>query len=353
MRSPGPARRRILFVETFGGAVYDDRALGQAGPAIGGSETTLVRIACGLAATHHVDVVQYVRKEPRDGGDVRWHPWSALRQLARAADAIVVQRHDELAPRLRRFALRTPIFLWNHDSIDYAELPPPSFKADREALLHGLAGVTRVCLSPFHAANQAEALQRQRRLPGPPSPRIRVIPNPVVVYPPDPRPPLDRDKLVYCSSPTDRLPMILAAFAAARAEMPSLRLHLASPRYDPIREEDLPADRRGIVLMGSLPQPELHRQLSDALCLFYPQWVVPEAFGLVFAEAHALGTPALAHDFGAAVDLLTPDERLDARDLSAVVARVRAWRDGARPQVSANPALTLEAVLGQWRELLG
>ncbi|MCW1381428.1 glycosyltransferase [Novosphingobium sp. KCTC 2891] len=344
--------RRVLFVDSQSEVPYDERSPGDPACAIGGSEATLARIAAGLATDRHIDVVQMARTEHHHGGGVHWHPWSALAELAARADAIVVQRHDALAPRLRRWSRTARIVLWLHDSIDLAGAPSSTLRAELRALTYRMVGVTRVCVSPFHAENVRAALDLGRMAPRLFRPDIRVICNPVIAHAPDPCPPLDRDKLVYCSAPTNRLPMILDAFAAVRAAIPSMRLHLACPAYDQFDPEALPPDS-GVVAMGPLPQTRLHAELADALCLFYPQSNVAEAFGLVFAEAHALGTPALAHDFGAARDLLSPEERIDARDIPAVVARIIAWRDGARPAVARNPAFALETILDQWRGLLG
>lgn len=342
-------RRRLLFVDSQSEVAYDETSPGNPAHAIGGSEATLVRVACGLGMGFAVDVVQKARTVLHEGGGVRWHPWDALDRLAAQVDTIVVQRHDALALPLRRRNRRARIVLWLHDSIDLARAPAGTVRAELRALTFAALKVTRVCVSPFHAANFRAALDLGRLAPALFPPDIHVICNPVIAHLPDPRPPLDRDKLVYCSAPTGRLPMVLDAFAAVRAAIPSMRLHVASPAYDVADAADAP---EGVTFLGALSQARLHAELSDALCLFYPQWKVAEAFGLVFAEAHALGTPALAHDFGAAVDLLSPEERLDARDLPAVVARIKAWRDGARPQVAANPAFALDAVLDQWRALL-
>lgn len=342
-------RRRILFVDSQSEVAYDESSPGDPAQPIGGSEATLVHVARGLAGDFAVDVVQQARTAAHVGGGVSWHPWDALDRLAAQADAIVIQRHDALAPRLRRRNRRARIVLWLHDWVDPDTAPRGRLRAELRALVYRVVGVTRVCVSPAHAANVAQALDCDRLVPGLFRPDIRVIYNPVVVHRPQPAPPVDRDRLLFASAPWKGIEQVLEAFAAVRNAIPSMRLSIASPAYDVADAARAP---EGVTFLGALPQDRLHAELAAALCLFGPQAKVPETFGLVFAEAHALGTPALAHDFGAAVNLLAPEERLDARDLPAVVARIEAWRAGARPQVAANPAFALDTVLAQWRALL-
>ena len=60
----------------------------------------------------------------------------------------------------------------------------------------------------------------------------------------------------------------------------------------------------GVEFLGPLPQAHVHQEVRSALCTFFPNFVIPETFGLVFAESHALGTPVLTVDCGAAREVL-------------------------------------------------
>ncbi len=82
--------------------------------------------------------------------------------------------------------------------------------------------------------------------------------------------------------------------------------------------------------------------------MFYPSNKVPETFGIVFLESHAVGTPVLAHHHGSAVEFLTTDETLDATDDAAVEARIALWRSGGRPAPRLDDKLRIEAVLQRW-----
>jgi glycosyltransferase involved in cell wall biosynthesis len=122
--------------------------------------------------------------------------------------------------------------------------------------------------------------------------------------------------------------------------------------------------------------------VRGALCTFFPNFVIPETFGLVFAESHALGTPVLTLDCGAALEVLgDPQEVLPLKRayrlyeaaagrlpgrwraaparlaaaaglFDAYIERIRAWRSGRRPHAVPDPRFRLSTVTAQWRALL-
>src|SRR5581483_2147599 len=59
--------------------------------------------------------------------------------------------------------------------------------------------------------------------------------------------------------------------------------------------------------------------------VFYPKFVLPETFGLVFAEASAVGTPVLTHDCGAAAEVLA-----DPRQVLPIAPAARRYERLAR-----------------------
>src|SRR4029077_5404911 len=83
-----------------------------------------------------------------------------------------------------------------------------------------------------------------------------------------------------------------------RRRIPSLRLLVGNPAY----KRGHAAGRGGVEYLGPQPQAQMHAVVRGALCTFAPNFVLPETFGLVYAESKALGTPVLAHDCGAAAE---------------------------------------------------
>jgi len=188
----------------------------------------------------------------------------------------------------------------------------------------------------------------------------------------------DPDKLVFFSSPNKGLKYTLDAFRELRRQIPGLRLVVGNPGYKVRRS--VPLD--GVEYLGPQPQARMHFEVRSALCTFFPNFVIPETFGLVLAESNALGTPVLTHDCGAAAEVLADAgqilpvragqrayERLlthvppawrrgPARVAAALglfdayVDRIRAWRSGGRPRVGPDPRFRLGAVVPEWRELL-
>jgi glycosyltransferase involved in cell wall biosynthesis len=190
--------------------------------------------------------------------------------------------------------------------------------------------------------------------------------------------PVDERKLVFLSSPNKGLKFTLDAFRAVKKAMPDMRLVVGNPGY----KAGVATRLDGVEYLGPQPQHHIHAQARTALCTFFPNFVVPETFGLVFAESQALGTPVLTHDCGAALEVLgDPAQALPVtaakrfyeallggcpagwRGGPASVAaalglfdiyvdRIRAWREGARPVTGPDPRFSLVTVAQRWRELL-
>jgi len=136
-------------------------------------------------------------------------------------------------------------------------------------------------------------------------------------------------------------------------------------------------------LLGPQPQARIHAEARSALCTFVPNFVIPETFGLVFAEsprpghagAHSRlrrgagsrrrpaagvatypGVPPLRGCGGqpaatlAAAAGAAGGERAGLFD--AYLERIRAWRGGERPRTGPDPRFRLSTVTEQWRALL-
>ncbi len=346
---------RVLFIDAASPVRYSAASLDDPQTRIGGAEITTIRIAGGLAQTHEVMVAQATRPSGEqlveDG--VTWASLEEGLAGASGADHVVVLRRlgDAVRARVRGRAPR--VSLWYHDWIpdgsDDAGLVARTrtrAKNSVRAALHLLFGIGIVAVSHTHAGNLSSALQGSL-LPGVLTRRLRpeVIYNPIAATRPAGDRPVDPDKLIYCSAPWKGLGMVLAHFAGLRERFPDLRLVVASPGYDRLTDSTLPD---GVEYVGTLGQRELLEEISTSLCVFYPANKVPETFGIIFLESHAVGTPVLAHRFGSAVEFLAPEETLDATDAGAVAERIALWRGGGRPEPRLDDALRLEAVVQSW-----
>jgi len=349
----------VLFFDPVCDQPYDTQTLRR--QAMGGTEATVVRVADALGAL----VVQH----NRTSANGRYLPPRGDPTITQ----VIVNRDSRALPWVRQLYPNARVHLWLHDRVR-----PRSKRARRIAadapLLRELA-VRVICVSD----TQRLAVEAALRWMGV-SDRVsaRTIYNPVDD---DLRPDgsaIDERKLVFLSSPNKGLKFTLDAFRAVRRAMPDMRLVVGNPGYktgDTTRLE-------GVEYLGPQPQQRIHAEVRTALCTFFPNFVIPETFGLVLAESRALGTPVLTHDCGAALEVLgdaaqvlpataakrvyegllggwpTGSRRWPARAAAALglfdiyVERIRAWRAGSRPVTGPDPRFRLAVVAQHWREML-
>jgi glycosyltransferase involved in cell wall biosynthesis len=349
----------ILFFDPACDRPYDTETLRR--QAMGGAEATVVRIADALEAL----VVQH----NRTSASGRYLP----PRRDPAITHVVVNRDARVLPTVRGLYPNARMHLWLHDRVR-----PRSKRARRLAadanIMRDLA-VKVICVSDTQR-QAVEAALRWMRVDD----RVCActIYNPVDDELRPDGSPIDDRKLVFLSSPNKGLKFTLDAFRAVRRAMPDVRLIVGNPGYK--AGEIAPVE--GVEYLGPQPQHRIHAEVRTALCTFSPNFVIPETFGLVFAESRALGTPVLAHDCGAAREVLadpaqvlpvTAAKRLyegllggcptgwrggPARVAAALglfevyVERIRAWRAGGRPLTGPDPRFRLSTVTQRWRELL-
>ena len=349
----------VLFWDPSCLRPYDTRTV--LNEAIGGSESSLSRIADALDA--------YVIQHNREEACGRYRPPGRIPGITH----VVISRDLRALPGVREIYPDARYTLWVHDQIN-----PGSTRGRRlasmAAVLRDLS-ITIVCVSDAQRRGVEATLRCMdvgERV------RAQTIYNPVDgTLTPDGSP-VDRDKLVFFSSPNKGLKFTLDAFRAMRRQMPELRLLVANPGY----KTDRSARIQGVSWLGPQPQARIHAEVRTALCTFCPNFVIPETFGLVFAESMALGTPVLTHDCGAASEVIGDREQLlpvthwhrayeralggmsshfrsgPARLAAQLglfdpyIERIRAWRAGERPRTGPDPRFALMAVADRWRELL-
>jgi len=350
----------VLFFDPSCQHPYDTRTLQQ--KATGGTEASVTRVADALGAF----VMQHNRTEAYGS----YLPPGKIGGI----EHVVLNRDSRALPTIRALYPNARVYLWVHD-----QLNPGSKRGRRLAStaqhLRDLA-VTVVCVSDSQRRG-VEATLRRIRVDDKVS--ARTIYNPVDdrLRPDDT--PFDERKLVFFSSPNKGLAYTLDAFRALRRRMPDLRLQVGNPGYKIRRSAQI----EGVEYLGPQPQERIHREVRGALCTFFPNFVLPETFGLVFAESKAVGTPILTHDCGAAAEIVgdprqvipvtgtqrayewaltkfSPAWRAGPAKLAdqfglfdAYIERIREWRSQGRPQVGPDPRFGLTAVAGQWRAMLG
>ena len=338
---------------------YDTRTLQQ--QAMGGTEATVTRVADALEAL----VVQHNRTESYGRYRVPEKDTGVTR--------VIVNRDSRALARVRELYPNARTYLWLHD-----QFKPGSKRARWLAstadLMREMA-VTVLCVSDTQRHNVEAALRTMHIA----DLRTHTVYNPIEDGLAPDASPVDVNKLVFFSSPNKGLKFTLDSFRYLRRCIPEMRLVVGNPGYK-IRKS---VHIDGVEYLGPQPQARMHAEVRTALCTLFPNFVIPETFGLVFAESNALGTPVLTCDCGAAAEVLgdrsqilpvTVGARVYERLLTHVspkwregpakvaaamgmfepyVERIRSWRGGGRPRVAADPRFRLSAVTAQWRELLG
>ena len=329
--------------------------------AIGGSESSLSRVADALDA--------YVIQHNRTQAEGRYRPPGIIPGITH----VVVSRDPRALRSVRELYPDAQLHMWMHDQIH-----PGSTRGRRLASMADMLrdlSVTIVCVSDAQRRGVEATLQRMdvgERV------AARTIYNPIDgALQPDGSP-VDRDKLVFFSSPNKGLKYTLDAFRELRRQLPAMYLVVGNPGY----KTDNAAHIDGVRWIGPQPQARIHAEVRTALCTFCPNFVIPETFGLVFAESMALGTPVLTHDCGAASEVIgdramvlpvthcqrayeqafgklssrvrSGPARMAARMglFDPYIERIRAWRDGDRPHTGPDPRFALATVADQWRNLL-
>lgn len=333
---------RVLFSDTVDPQPYDPGLLAAKG--FGGTAQAVVRVAEGLAATGGIEVcVEQRARAERARFAARYEP---VADRGFDPTHVVVLRNASELPAMRVRYPRAKLLAWHHD----LQLDQEPYIGGCRALV--LAGATAVCVSRFHRQQLVELLTKVFPAASDLGALVRVVYNPIDD---DLRPddtPVQRDKLIFMSSPHKGLPLTLRLFSDFRRhdELRGMQLYVANPGY--LRTRDTSA-WQNVVNLGPIAHRELLRHVRESLCAFHCNAVYPETFGLVHAECHAVGTPFLSSTLGANPELMEhPEECMDLQDASAVLERIAHWRRGNRPQVRGRGEFRTSAVVAQWLALL-
>jgi glycosyltransferase involved in cell wall biosynthesis len=159
------------------------------------------------------------------------------------------------------------------------------------------------------------------------------------------------NKACFFSSPHKGFELTLNCFEQFKnfPELKDMELHVANPGYYASAETSVP----GVVNHGALSHKQVMDVVADSLCVLHLNNVFPETFGLVHAEANALGVPVITSRMGANLEVLDhPQELMDVANFKAVIERVKAWKSHGRPKVRMNAVFQLNKILNEWEEVL-
>jgi glycosyltransferase involved in cell wall biosynthesis len=307
-------------------------------PGIGGTETTVAHVATGLAAAgERVVIAQHNRTENCNERGVDYVRFEDIGRARRYSRVIVIRTAAGLEWARTRFKA-AELFFWIHNPPDLIAQFASNVRATSPRVITN---------SKWHARITKSALSGARS-----KAQVLHVYNPIDDELCPDETPVRRNQLLFCSSPHKGLDLVLLHFQAASRELGDLELRITNPGYFRL-DRDLLRSQPNIKLLGPLSHERVVREMRSSLCVFFPNFRVPETFGIIFAEANAVGTPVLAHRFGAAAEVLGDGEQVvDARSLAQTTERLRDWHRGSRPKVQTNPAFRFRNVLKRWQDVL-
>lgn len=328
---------RILFVDPCCPKPYSPKIL-ETEP-LGGTEASVVRVAEGLRAKGLAVAARQHCRTKDTPDDSEYYTYFGTDYSFTPTHVVVLRAPMALYQARKQFP-NAKLYLWCHDIFG-----GPGWAEGFKAMVD--TQTVPIVVSEWHKTNMYDTMRSLKLEYGIPCRRIY---NPVAddLVPDDTT--VDREKLVFFSSPHKGLEHTLKIFAQFQEfpELKDMKLYIANPGYFP----DHKTEQKNVINLGALTHSEVIDQVRSSLCVFHLNNVFPETFGLVHAESNAVGTPFLSSRLGATPELADhPAELIDVQDARAVIERIKQWKTG-RPKVRGNANFRLKNVVRDWLELL-
>ena len=323
---------------------------------LGGTESTILRVARELAREHSVYISQLNRTERyAEKGITYIHHAEGLAQKEFIADIVIIRSKYRLLTDYRLNYPKAKMFVWAHNFQEIEIL------GRRHRIIKTQAKV--ICVSQSHRDHIDKIFNgalswffrllafRFEKVP------VTYIYNVIDSAYTKTDGVHDKNKLFYFSTPNKGLKEVLNHFSALLKKAPNYHLYIAGATLEQLDSFDLDHKllaSNSVTVLGRLPKSEIISHLRSSFCVFYPQHVHAETFGLVYVEANCVGTPVLVHRFGAAAEVITNTEQfVDGRSSEAVVNKMLDWQKNGRPEVSCLEKTKLSYVVSRWKEVLG
>lgn len=331
---------RVVILDLVAPKPYD--ALTSQEVAQGGTESTVARVAESLAATgtYEVLVAQHNRKEEGRGKAI-YCSVEDLEGIHKSPHAVIALRTPKGIPWLKNQWGDSRLFLWCHDE-NYGDIV-----AHHEILSETKTKIIGV--SRYHKLRIQDALLTQCGFPK--GITVDFVYNPIADdLKPSPDRVTDENAFVFFSSPHKGLDHTLEMFKHIRRKWEKSKLYVANPGY----YEGTQINMAGVSPLGELAHPEMMKRLETAWCVLHLNYAFPETFGIVHAEAQALGVPVLTSAVGANREILSlpMEQTCYVAYPEYVIERLEKWKRQGRPEVYAKPEFRQSAVTANWLRVL-
>jgi glycosyltransferase involved in cell wall biosynthesis len=325
---------RILLIDPVCPTPYALKTLEE--KTLGGTEATCIRLCRELAKRDKVYLVQRNRTERLVEDGITYLPHDSIQPDAQVC---ITLRDSNVLKAARARLPGIKHYLWMHDTVSGAY---------RDYLLDTLPG-HKCDFIVGSMWQQAQLIDGFGPRFDPKNWTIKLIPNFIEDYCTRGEITYDPYKLIFTSSPHKGLDHVLKLFQHLKKREPKYQLYIANPGYF----ESIKEVPEGVHNLGIVKHRELMTHVASSLCLFYPNVSFAETFGLVYAEANAVGTPVLCHNVGAASEVVsTPLQVIDCTNLDLVADTVIRWSNGERPIVKVKEDYTIKEAIKIWRKTL-
>ena len=344
----------ILIVDNKSSENYDFNYMES--HSLGGTESTVLRVARELAREHKVYISQINRTERYNEEGITFiHRSEGLVKNEFEPDIIIILRKYRLVSDYHLLYPQAKLFVWVHNFQHYDVL------GRRHRMVQTKAQV--ICVSQCHRDYINKVLNgglswlsrlltfQFKNIP------VTYIYNVIDSGFSKTDGAYDKNKLFFFSSANKGLKEVMGHFAELLKTSPNYHLYIAGSTREEIKQYPLDPSllhSDSVTLLGKIPKSEIIAHLRDSFCVFYPQYIHPETFGLIYIEANCVGTPVLAHSFGATAEVIGNTEQLvDATSSDAVVNKMLDWQKNGRPVVTCQDKFQLSNVVNKWKEVLG
>jgi glycosyltransferase involved in cell wall biosynthesis len=334
----------ILFADTSHPKPYDFDDL--SAHAMGGTESSLLRTAKILQNNgHQVTVCQQNLSDAKQQNQINFIGPKQLTTINTPDHVVILRKFPQISLFQKHFP-SAKFYLWIHTYKNWEYVLKRGVRQAKDwQLITNSKTHTEHCEQRLNGGLMGRIYNLFKK-PISIKTCYNPIPAELANYPKQTR---DLNKLLFLSAPNKGLAQVLKTFQQINRHLKDLQLYIANPGY----RKDQPKAIPNVHYLGALPAEQVKHHIATSLCVFYPQNSFAETFGLIYAEANALGTPVMAHDIGAAREILHPNNVLiNAEDNYQITKTLVAWQRQL-PEVSYREEFDEPAVYQQWVKALG
>lgn len=328
----------IVFIDCGTKLYYDSKSLENI--PLGGTESSLIRVAEGLAAlplpNGKTPNVAIVRASDDKAGIQAPQFGEVMGQYCYFLDESYLSRIDTKylvcmrGPKYIHLYPKAKKFIWCHDLGNEKMKAWMSFIKDNDA--------TIIAVSKWHKNNLQKYCNYDK---------ITYVYNPVddKVYNDAPRK-VDPNLMVWAASPHKGLDEALGVYKQIHRKLPNMKLLIYNPGY--VKGEFIA--NPGVLYNGPTAAQHVRHNMRKALCTFYPTQF-EDTFGLVAAESNAVGTPVLGYHSGALPEIISDSNQL-CKDVHELLLKFHAWYTNGPPKVVGREEFKASNVIQQWLRTL-